>query len=34
MNKFFNWLKGFGLKLAVDTLKSKTDWLLKKWLIL
>ena len=30
MNKFFNWLKGFGLKLAIDTLKSKTDWFAKK----
>ena len=30
MNKFFNWLKGFGLKLAVDILKSKTDWFAKK----
>lgn len=30
MNKFFNWLKAFGLKLAIDTLKSKTDWFAKK----
>ena len=30
MNKFINWLKGFGFKLAIDMVKSKTDWLAKK----
>ena len=30
MKQFINWLKGFGLKLAIDTLKSKTDWFAKK----
>jgi hypothetical protein len=30
MNKFFNLLKGFGFKLAIDTIKGKTDWLAKK----
>ena len=30
MNKFINWLKGFGIKLAIDFFKSKTDWLAKK----
>jgi len=30
MNKFIIWLKGFGFKLAIDTIKGKTDWLAKK----
>ena len=30
MNKFIIWLKGFGFKLAIDMIKSKTDWLAKK----
>lgn len=30
MNKFFNWLKGFGFNLAINTIKGKTDWFAKK----
>ncbi len=30
MKKFFNWLKGFGFKLVINTIKSKTDWMAKK----
>ena len=30
MKKFINWLKGFGFKLAIELMKSKTDWFAKK----
>ena len=30
MNKFIKWLKGIGIKMAIDLFKSKTDWLAKK----
>ena len=30
MKKFINWLKGFGFKFAINTIKGKTDWLAKK----
>ncbi len=30
MNKFLKWLKGFGLRLAIDLIKGKTDWFAKK----
>ena len=30
MNKFINWLKSFGMKLAINVLKSKVDVFAKK----
>tara|TARA_R110002051_G_C8486579_1_gene462511 strand:+ start:61 stop:285 length:225 start_codon:yes stop_codon:yes gene_type:complete len=30
VKKFINWLKGFGFKLAIELMKSKTDWFAKK----
>ena len=30
MKKFIKWLKGFGFKLAIESIKSNTDWLAKK----
>ena len=30
MNKFINWLKGFGIKLAINVLRSKVDVFAKK----